>query len=87
MNSGPLKFELEGRSISFASLDDFAPLKPGVHVIGRHPGNDVVVGGWYRDGSRKHLTVDIGDGSKLGLTDLSTHGTFVPGSLLGGDGE
>lgn len=63
------------------------PLKPGVNVIGRHPGNDVVVGGWYRDVSRKHLMVDIADGGKLALTDLSTHGTFVPGSSLGGDGK
>jgi len=55
MSSGPLRFELEGRSISFASLDDFAPLKRGA--------------------------------SKPGLTDLSTHGTVVPGSLRGGDGE
>lgn len=58
------------------------PLKSGINVIGRHPDNDVVVGGWYRDVSRKHLMVDIGDGGNLSLTDLSTHGTFVPGSLL-----
>lgn len=58
------------------------PLKAGLNVIGRHPGNDVVVGGWYRDVSRKHLMVDArGDGLKL--TDLSTHGTFLPGRLLG----
>ena len=61
------------------------PLKPGVNVIGRHPGNDVVVGGWYRDVSRKHLMVDIGDDNRIGLTDLSTHGTFLPGTVLGND--
>ncbi len=59
------------------------PFKSGVNVIGRHPDNDVVVGGWYRDVSRKHLMVDIGDGAALRLTDLSTHGTFLPGTLLG----
>jgi hypothetical protein len=58
------------------------PLKSGVNVIGRHPGNDVVVGGWYRDVSRKHLLVDTSDSDNLGLTDLSTHGTFLPGKLL-----
>lgn len=63
------------------------PLKPGVNVIGRHPGNDVVVGGWYRDVSRKHLMVDIAEDGRLGLTDLSTHGTFLPGVLLGDNGE
>lgn len=63
------------------------PLKSGVNVIGRHPGNDVVVGGWYRDVSRKHLMVDIGADGRLGLTDLSTHGSFVPGALLGKSSE
>lgn len=58
-------------------------LKSGVNVIGRHPSNDVVVGGWYRDVSRKHLMVDINDSGRLSLTDLSTHGTFLPGRLLG----
>ena len=61
------------------------PLKSGVNVIGRHPGNDVVVGGWYRDVSRKHLLVDIGAGT-LGLTDLSTHGTFLPRAALRKEG-
>lgn len=58
------------------------PLKVGVNVIGRHPGNDVVVGGWYRDVSRKHLLVDASRPGVLKLTDLSTHGTFVAGALL-----
>ena len=63
------------------------PLKSGVNVIGRHPGNDVVIGGWYRDVSRKHLMVDTSDSDNLGLTDLSTHGTFLPGKLLGNANE
>ena len=63
------------------------PLKPGVNVIGRHPDNDVVVGGWYRDVSRKHLMVDTSDSANLSLTDLSTHGTFLPGRLLGDANE
>lgn len=63
------------------------PLKPGVNIIGRHPDNDVVVGGWYRDVSRKHLMVDTHGSALLSLTDLSTHGTFLPGSLLGNSGE
>ncbi|MDX1433695.1 MAG: FHA domain-containing protein [Gammaproteobacteria bacterium] len=58
------------------------PLKIGINVVGRHPGNDVVVGGWYRDVSRKHMLVDATRGDVVQLTDLSTHGTFVPGALL-----
>lgn len=63
------------------------PFKSGINVIGRHPDNDVVVGGWYRDVSRKHLMVDIRDGTLLSLTDLSTHGTFLPGMLLDNPGK
>ena len=63
------------------------PLKSGVNVIGRHPGNDVVVGGWYRDVSRKHLMVDTGRRGSLSLTDLSTHGTFLSGKFLGNGDE
>ena len=63
------------------------PLKSGVNVIGRHPGNDVVVGGWYRDVSRKHLMVDTGRRGSLSLTDLSTHGTFLSGKFHGNGDE
>ena len=63
------------------------PLNFGANVIGRHPGNDVVVGGWYRDVSRKHLMVDTTGSGSLSLTDLSTHGTFLPGRLLANDDE
>jgi hypothetical protein len=58
------------------------PLKSGVNAIGRHPDNDVVIGGWYRDVSRKHLVIDTSDIPTLNLTDLSTHGTFLPAALL-----
>lgn len=63
------------------------PLGAGVNVIGRHPDNDVVVGGWYRDVSRKHLMVDASNADELMLTDLSTHGTFVPRYVLASSGE
>lgn len=102
MRSGPLTFELDGRTLLFATLDDFAfglsgrvqiatdsvtyPLTAGVNVIGSHPEKDVVVGGWYRDAPRKHLMVNAG-GDDLSLTGLSTHGTFLPGRLLGNVGE
>lgn len=62
------------------------PLKSGVNAIGRHPDNDVVLGGWYREVSRKHLVIDVSDLANLSLTDLSTHGTFVPSDLLDDSG-
>jgi len=58
-------------------------LRPGRNLVGRQPGNDVVVDSGYRDVSRKHLIIDIGDEHAVRLTDLSAHGTYVPGEVLG----
>jgi hypothetical protein len=83
------KFQLFGADTPRLTDDNGVnyPLKSGVNVIGRHPDNDVVVGGWYRDVSRKHLMVDTSDSGNLSLTDLSTHGTFLPDALLGNADE
>jgi len=83
------KFVLRVRGTSHLADDNGVhyPLGRGVQAIGRHPDNDVVVGGWYRDVSRKHIMVDVSDADNVELTDLSTHGTFVPGHLLVKHGE
>ena len=53
-------------------------LHPGKNFVGRQAGNDVVVEAEYRAVSRRHLIVEpIGENTAL-LTDLSSHGTFVP---------
>jgi len=57
-------------------------LHSGRNVVGRQPGTDVVVDSAYRDVSRRHLIVDINDDGSLALTDLSSHGTFLPTALL-----
>lgn len=59
-------------------------LKPGRNVVGRHPDSDVMVSAAYRDVSRTHLILELEADGAVRLTDLSTHGTFVPARLLGG---
>jgi len=57
---------------------DYA-LHHGRNVVGRQPGNDIVLNPAYRDVSRKHLVIDVNDNASLLVTDLSSHGTFVRG--------
>jgi len=58
------------------------PLGPGRNVLGRHPQCDVVIDPACRDVSRTHLIVEVESAATALLTDLSSHGTFVPGRLL-----
>jgi hypothetical protein len=59
------------------------PLQPGRNVLGRHPDSDVMIDAAYRDVSRTHAIVEFEPGGDLLLTDLSSHGTFVPSHLVG----
>ncbi|MDX1514384.1 MAG: FHA domain-containing protein [Gammaproteobacteria bacterium] len=61
---------------------DYA-LQYGRNRVGREQGNDVIVDPAYRDVSRKHLIIDVESPRHVRLTDLSSHGTYVPGTLLG----
>ena len=54
------------------------PLHPGKNYVGRQSGNDVVVDAAHRAVSRRHLIVEPVGESAAVLTDLSSHGTFVP---------
>lgn len=57
-------------------------LAAGKTIIGRDTVCNVVVGTAVRDVSRMHLIVEpLGDGA-IRFTDLSSHGTFLPQSLL-----
>ena len=54
------------------------PLHPGKNFVGRQRNNDVVVDAGFRAISRRHLIVEpVGEHAAV-LTDLSSHGTFVP---------
>lgn len=62
-------------------------LQYGRNRVGREQGNDVIVDPAYRDVSRKHLIIDVESPRHVRLTDLSSHGTYVPSAqLLVGNG-
>ncbi len=58
------------------------PLHSGRNHVGRQPGNDVVVEFGFRDVSRRHLVIEVGPEGRFEITDLSSHGTFIPESRL-----
>ena len=57
-------------------------LKEGRNLIGRALHNDVVIDPNYPEVSRNHLIVDIRDGRPVGITDLSSGGTFISRTLV-----
>ena len=57
-------------------------LQYGRNRVGREQGNDVIVDPAYRDVSRKHLIIDVESPRHVRLTDLSSHGTYVPSAQL-----
>ena len=58
------------------------PLKPGKNVIGRDLNSTIKVDAELRDVSRLHLLIEnLGD-NVVRLTDMSSHGTFLPPVLF-----
>ncbi len=57
-------------------------LDKGRNVIGRDASGTVVIDPGLRDVSRLHLVVENMGSNSLQLTDLSSHGTYVPSALL-----
>lgn len=58
-------------------------LQQGRNLLGRHPDSNIMIDAAYRDVSRTHAIVEIEPDGGLLLTDLSSHGTFVPAHLVG----
>lgn len=55
----------------------------GQNTVGRHVGNEVVVNPAYGTISRKHLIIEVIPGrERITLTDISSHGSFVPERFL-----
>lgn len=54
------------------------PLLPGRNSVGRHINNDVAIDAAYRSVSRRHLIAEPHGADTVLITDLSSHGTFVP---------
>ena len=57
-------------------------LRAGRNVVGRDADSDVVINATLRDVSRKHLIVETDGGSRVKLTDISSHGTSLPPRYL-----
>ncbi len=69
----------------FEFIDDQGqhyPLQDGKNIIGRDQVCNIILPSAYRDISRMHLIIEVGQGDQLRLTDLSSHGTFLPGQFL-----
>ncbi len=57
-------------------------LREGRNVIGRHPESDVTIDPAYRDISRTHLLLLVHLDASVTLTDLSSHGSFIPAEVF-----
>lgn len=57
-------------------------LDKGRNVIGRDAAGTVAIDPSLRDVSRMHLVIDNLGNNSLQLTDFSSHGTYIPSSLL-----
>ena len=57
-------------------------LQDGKNIVGRDDVCNVVVQHGMRDVSRLHLIIERLGQDTLRLTDLSSHGTFIPAELL-----
>ena len=54
------------------------PVKAGKNYIGRDAKNEIVINAKFRDVSRTHLIIEPYGSDTALITDLSSHGTFVP---------
>lgn len=53
-------------------------LKRGKNVVGRDGVCNIVLDSVYRDVSRVHLMLEVSEQDMIRITDLSSHGTYVP---------
>ena len=60
----------------------FYDLKNGKNIVGRGSSSDIVMSEKLRDISRMHMVIEEADTNTLYLTDLSSHGTFIPAKYL-----
>jgi len=61
---------------------NFYDLKNGKNIIGRGSNSDIVMSEKLRDISRMHMVIEEANTNTLYLTDLSSHGTFIPAKYL-----
>lgn len=54
------------------------PLQLGKNIVGRDSVCNIVLDSIYRDVSRVHMMVEVSQQDDVRITDLSSHGTYVP---------
>lgn len=57
-------------------------LNSGRNTVGRDAQSTVVADPTWRDVSRLHLVIEVQDHQNLQLTDMSSHGTYLPGACF-----
>jgi hypothetical protein len=57
-------------------------LHDGRNVVGRALYNDVIGDALFDDVSRRHLILDLNDGTPSAITDLSSTGTYISWALV-----
>lgn len=57
-------------------------LEKGRNIVGRDTVSTIMIDPTLRDVSRLHLVIENFDDSTLQLTDLSSHGTFIPEKFM-----
>lgn len=57
-------------------------LNSGRNTVGRDAQSTVVADPAWRDVSRLHLVIEVHDHQNLQLTDMSSHGTYLPGAYF-----
>lgn len=77
----PFRVQFEPSPVLLDDEQGEYPLRSGRNVLGRHPDCDVMVNAAYRDVSRTHCIVELGDNHEMYVTDLSSHGTFVDSDI------
>jgi hypothetical protein len=76
------RIESNGRPQFVDDNEVTTPLRSGKNIVGRDMGCDVLVNAAYRDISRRHLIIEVHGGSRVRLTDISSHGTSLSPRLL-----
>lgn len=81
------RIEMWDKTSFIDSRGQSTKLKEGRNMVGRALHNDVIIDSKYPEVSRNHMIVDIRDGRPVGITDLSSGGTFISRTLVVSPGK
>ncbi|MCP4231007.1 MAG: FHA domain-containing protein, partial [bacterium] len=82
LSKHPFRFINHGQGRLQDEVGNDYQLAEGKNIVGRDAVCNIVVDAAYRDVSRMHLIIEPLSPQIFEVTDLSSHGTFLPTSLL-----